>query len=42
MLQFVGREGGGEHQAIRSSTGDIDEYERHCSTHMQWKITARD
>jgi hypothetical protein len=30
-----------KHQAIRSPTGDIDEYERHCSTLIQWKITPR-
>jgi hypothetical protein len=30
-----------KHQAIRSSTGDIDEYERYCSIIMQWKIMSR-
>jgi len=33
--------GGGGHQAIGSSTSDIDEYERHYSTLTQRKITPR-
>ena len=37
----IRRKRGGGHQAIRSSTGDIDEYERHCSTLTRWKITPR-
>ena len=35
------KKGGKKHQEIPSSTGDIDEYERHWSTLMQWKITPR-
>jgi len=37
----IRRKRGEKHQAIRPSSGDVDEYERHFSILMQWKIMPR-